>query len=42
MVFLVLRGERPPSPSELRFFAAVWLMISAVILAFGLAFGLSQ
>jgi hypothetical protein len=33
--FLVMRDERPPRASELRFFAAA-------ILAFGLAFGLTQ
>jgi hypothetical protein len=49
MVFIVLlgdwppgRGERPPSASELRLWAAVWLVIAAAILALGLAFGLSQ
>jgi hypothetical protein len=42
MVFLVMRGDSPPSTSELRFFAAAWLVIAAAILAFGLAFGFTQ
>ena len=36
------KGERPPSASELRFWAAAWLAIAAAILALGLALGLSQ
>jgi hypothetical protein len=42
IVFLVLGGERPPSTNELRFAAAFWLVVAAALLAFGLAFGLSQ
>jgi hypothetical protein len=36
------QGERPPSASELRFWASVWLIIAAAILALGLAIGFSQ
>jgi hypothetical protein len=35
-------GERPPSASELRLLAVVWLVIAAAILALGLAIGLTQ
>jgi hypothetical protein len=42
IVFLVLRGERAPSMNELRFAAVLWLVVAAALLAFGLAFGLSQ
>jgi hypothetical protein len=41
-VFPLREGERPPSASELRLWAAVWLVIAAAILALGLALGLSQ
>jgi hypothetical protein len=42
MVFPVRAGERRPSTNELRFWASVWLVTAAAILAVGLALGLSQ
>jgi hypothetical protein len=41
-VFPLREGERPPSASELRLWAVVWLVIAAAILALGLAIGLTQ
>jgi hypothetical protein len=41
-VWPLFKGERPASGNELRFWAALWLLIAAAYLAFGLAFGLTQ